>query len=151
VSSGANLRERIAYRDSAYELGYYEDLRWTERPETYVRRELGRVLFETLGLRRVLTGAAPTLDVELIAFDELRTRATRFAQVQLMVILYDDHGVIFEETQTTEAPVAGEAAKVENVIAAMATALCIASTDLALKVSKALASRELTTPTEPAP
>src|SRR5689334_18964534 len=32
VSSGPNLRDRIAFRDSAYELGYYENWRWTERP-----------------------------------------------------------------------------------------------------------------------
>ena len=44
VSSGPSLRERIAYRDAAYELGYYDDLRWTERPETYVRRGLGHAL-----------------------------------------------------------------------------------------------------------
>lgn len=151
VSSGPNLRERIAYRDSAYELGYYEDLRWTERPETYVRRELARSLFETHALRRVLTGVAPTLDVELIAFDELRTRTTRAARIQLKVILYDDNGVIFEETLTIDAPVTGEAPKIEDVIAAMATALDRASDELAGKVYKVLADRNLATPAEPVP
>jgi hypothetical protein len=70
VSSGPNLRERIAFRNAAYELGYYESWRWTERPEAFVRRELGRKLFEEHGLHRVFAGTAPTLDVEVIAFDE---------------------------------------------------------------------------------
>jgi hypothetical protein len=66
-----------------------------------------------------------------------------------MVVLYDDNGVILEETQTTEAPVVGEATKVENVIDAMATALYKATSDLALKVSIVLGARNLATPAEP--
>ncbi len=72
VTSGPNLRERIAYRDAAYELGYYDDARWSERPETFVRRELGRTLFEEHGFRRVFGGVSPTLDVEVISFDDMR-------------------------------------------------------------------------------
>lgn len=41
VSSGSNLRERIVFRSGAHEIGYYEDFRWTERPETYVRQVRG--------------------------------------------------------------------------------------------------------------
>lgn len=142
VSSGPNLRERIAYRSSAYELGYYEDLHWTERPEIYVRRELGRSLFETHGLRRVLTGAAPTLDVELIAFYEVRLRASRVARIQLKVILYEDEGVLFEDTLTIDRPVTGEKPTIEDVVAAMAMALDAASEQVALRVQQSLAARQ---------
>ena len=141
VSSGPNLRERIAYRNSAYELGYYEDLHWTERPEVYVRREFGRSLFETHALRRVLTGAAPTLDVELIAFDEVRLKASRVARIQLKVILYDDAGVIFEDTLTIDRPVTGENPTIEDVVAAMAIALDAASEQVALRVQQSLAAK----------
>jgi len=151
VSSGPNLRERIAYRNTAYELGYYEDLRWTERPETYVRRELGRSLFETQGMRRVLSGAAPTLDVEVITFDDLRLNSGRAVRVQLRVILYEDAGVIFEDTLTIDRPVLGEKPQIEAVIAAMATALDATADEVSRRVQKALASRQLTTATDSAP
>lgn len=138
VTSGANLRERIAYRDSAYELGYYEDLRWTERPETYVRRALGRSLFETHGLQRVLSGDAPTLDVEVIAFDELRLKTGRAARACLRVILYEDKGVLFEDTLTVDRPVAGGRPKIESIIEALATALDDAVDQVTVKVQQAL-------------
>lgn len=151
VSSGPNLRERIAYRDAAYELGYYDDLRWTERPEVYVRRELGRSLFEAHGLHRVLGGAAPTLDVEVIAFDDLRLKTGRAAQVQLKVILYEGTGVMFENTLTVDRPVTGDKPKIEDVIAALAAALDAAADEVALEVQNALAARLLATPTASAP
>jgi len=151
VTSGPNLRERIAYRNTAYELEYYEDLRWTERPETYVRRELGRSLFETQGMRRVLSGSAPTLDVEVIAFDELRLKSGRAVRVQLRAILYEDAGVIFEDTLTIDRQVLGETPKIEAVIAAMATALDATADQVALKVQKALAPRQITAPMAAAP
>jgi cholesterol transport system auxiliary component len=151
VSSGPNLRERIAYRDTAYELGYYEDLRWTERPETYIRRELGRSLFENHGLHRVLSGDAPTLDVEVIAFDELRLNTGRAARVELRAILYDDSGVLFEDTLTVDCPVAANKPKIEDVIAAMATALEAAADQVTFKVKQALTMRQVASSTDSAP
>ncbi|MBI5534121.1 MAG: membrane integrity-associated transporter subunit PqiC [Deltaproteobacteria bacterium] len=151
VSSGPNLRERIAYRDTAYELGYYEELRWTERPETFVRRELGRSLFEAHGMRRALDRAAPTLDVEVIAFDEIRLKTGRAVQVQMKVILYDDAGVVFEDTMTIERPVVGALPKIEDVVAAMATALDAATEQVSLKVQTALAARRPSTQTASSP
>jgi cholesterol transport system auxiliary component len=138
VLSGSNLRERIAYRNAAYELGYYENLRWTERPEAYVRRELGRSLFEEHGLHRVLSGVAPSLDVEVIAFDDVRLATGRAARIQLKIILFEDNGVILEETLSVDRPVAGEKAKIEDVIAAMASALEAAAELVTLKVQAAL-------------
>lgn len=139
VSSGPNLRERIAFRDAAYELGYYEAWRWTERPETFVRRELARTLFEEHGLRRVFGGAAPTLDVEVIAFDDLRLSTGRAARVQLKVILGADDGVIWEDTLTVDRPVSSDKPKIEDVVGAMAVALDAASEEVTMKVQSALA------------
>jgi ABC-type uncharacterized transport system auxiliary subunit len=141
VSSGPNLRERIAYRDAAYELGYYDDWRWTERPETFVRRALGRALFEAHGFRRVLGGSAPTLEVEVISFDDLRLPTGRAARVQLKVILFEDAGVVFEDTITVDRPVTANDPKIEDVVAAIAVALDIVSEQVAVRVGTELGKR----------
>jgi hypothetical protein len=147
VSSGSSLREKIAYRGATYELGYYDDLRWTERPETYVRRGLGQALFEERGLHRVLGGVAPTLDVVVIAFDELRLPTGRAVRIQLGLVLYEESGVLLEQTLTVERPVAGDKPKIEDVIAAMAIALDAASEQVTTKVATALADRRATATT----
>lgn len=147
VTSGANLRERIAYRDAAYERGYYEDFRWTERPETYVRRELGRSLFEGHGVHRALHGEAPTLDVEVVAFDELRLKTGRAARVELHVILHGNRGVLYEDTVTIERTAQGEKRSIEPVVAALAAALDAVADRVALRVHDALAEDRLHTGT----
>jgi cholesterol transport system auxiliary component len=141
ISSGSNLRERIAFRDAAYELGFYEELRWTERPETYVRRELGRTLFEEHGMHRVFNGMAPTVDVEVIAFDDLRLKTGRAARVQLKAMLSDATGVLWEDTLTVDRPVTTEKPKIEDVVAAMASALDAAAEQVTMKVQAALVAR----------
>ncbi|MDB4944621.1 MAG: hypothetical protein JWP97_4155 [Labilithrix sp.] len=134
VSSGGNLRERIAFRDDAYELGYYEDKRWTERPETFVRRELGRTLYEEHGFHRVLSGMAPTVEVEVIAFDDMRLKTGRAARVQLKVMVFEGNDVLFEDTVTADRPVSGDKPKIEDVVAAMSTALDAACEQIATRV-----------------
>jgi cholesterol transport system auxiliary component len=104
IGSASYLDERIAYRDTPYELGFYQERSWTEAPEGYLRRRLNRVLFEERGLRRVVGGAAPTLDVELTAFEEMRV-PQRVARVQLVVALRDARAVHWEETLTVDEPV----------------------------------------------
>lgn len=138
VSSGSNLRERIAYRTAANESAYYEDLRWTERPEVFVRRKLGQSLFEVHGFRRAITGEAPTLEVEVIGFEELRLTVGRKVQIQLLVTLYRDNGVVFERTFTVDRPVAGVHPKIEDVVFAMATALDVAVDQVALTARRVL-------------
>jgi cholesterol transport system auxiliary component len=151
VTSGANLRERIVYRASPHELGRYRDLRWTERPETYVRRELGRSLFEAHGMHRALDRFAPTLDVEVIAFDELRLDKGRSAQIKLRVILYSEDSVLFEDTLTIQRPVAGDAPGIEGVVGAMSFALEAAADQVALMVQKSLAAKGAATATASPP
>jgi cholesterol transport system auxiliary component len=146
VSSGPNLREHIAYRDAAYELGYYDELRWTERPEAYVRRAFGRALFEEHGLHRALGGTAPTLEIEVIAFDDLRLPTGRAARVQLRVMLYEDDGVLFEDTLTVDRAVSGDKPKIEDVVAAMASALDAAAEQITVKAERTLAARRPSAP-----
>jgi cholesterol transport system auxiliary component len=105
VTSASHLDERLVYRASDYELGYYQERRWTEAPEEYLERRLSRALFEERGLRRVVGGAAATLEVELVAFEEIRA-PKRLARVQVIVRLSDQRLVRWEETLTVDRPLA---------------------------------------------
>ena len=105
IDGSDHLEERIVFRDSEYELGYYAERRWTEAPEEYLKRRLSRVLFEERGLQRVVNGRAPTLEVQLTAFEEIR-KPKRVARVQVIVRLHDQRIVRWEETLTVNQPIA---------------------------------------------
>jgi cholesterol transport system auxiliary component len=105
IDGVSHLQERLVFRDSAYELGYYAERRWTEAPEQYLKRRLSRVLFEERGLRHVVSGPATTLAVQLTAFEEVRA-PKRLVHVQVTVSLYDQRVVRWEETLTVDMPVA---------------------------------------------
>ncbi len=104
VSSASHLDERIAYRVGGSEMGFYDDRRWTEIPEAYLRRALERDLFEERGLSRIVTGEGPTLDVELTAFEELRG-SPEAARVTLTFSLRDGRTSFIERTLDVEQPV----------------------------------------------
>lgn len=101
VSSASHLDERISYRVSAAEVGFYEDRRWTELPEAYLRRALEQELFEQRKLTRVVTGAAPVLDVELTAFEELRQKPAK-VRVTLTFSLRDERRSLLEHSLELE-------------------------------------------------
>ena len=103
VSAWAHLRERMVVRSSPQELSYLEDRRWTERPEVYLKAALERSLFEERGLVEALSGSAPTLEVELAAFEELPKHQVR---LQALMLLHDDRSGRMEETLTVEEAVA---------------------------------------------
>jgi cholesterol transport system auxiliary component len=105
IASTSDLDERLVYRDSEDEFGYYTERRWTEAPEHYLRRRLARVLFEERGVRQVVGGAATTLDVEILAFEEVRA-PKRAARMQVTMRLHDQRVVRWEETLTVVEPVA---------------------------------------------
>ncbi len=135
VSSSMHLREPIAHRDGPYEVNYYDDRRWTERPEVYVRRQLARALFEERGFRR--SDQAPELDVEVIAFEEVRTREVHAARIVVRAVLVGEQGELFEDTITAEERVA-RGASIEDVVAATARALDTVSDEIAKRVNTAL-------------
>ena len=122
VRSGLHLRDKIAYRDSSFELGYYEDRRWTERPEVFVRRDLARTLFEERGLERAFGGPVRVLDVEVLAFEEIRGPAPA-ARVSLRMVLHDHRRAVLERTITVDRPVTGADRSAASVVQAMALAL----------------------------
>ena len=140
VSSGINLREKIAYRDAAFEVGFYDDKRWTERPEVYVRRELARTLYEERGMRRALAGQAPVLEVEVVSFEELR-RPSRAARVQLRILVHDDRDALLEKTITVDRPVPAGSKGFDGLVQAMAEALDAATEQVANEVSSVVSAR----------
>jgi cholesterol transport system auxiliary component len=139
VTSGAHLRERIAYRDRAFEVGYYDDKRWTERPEAYVRRELARRLFEERGFRRAVGGQAPILDVEVLSFEEIRG-AVHAARIQLRAVLHDDRTALVERTVNVERAIPPGASDIDGLVFAMSQALQAAAEDVAALTAAAAAS-----------
>lgn len=147
VSAASYLDERMVFRDSAFELGYYQEKRWTEAPEEYLRRRLERALFEERGLRHVVGGAAPTLEVELTAFEEIR-KPKRIARVQVSVRLQDARLVRWEATLTVDQPVAEASndAVADEMVEAVGVALVNVVNQIAERVTK-----DLLAPPAPAP
>jgi len=103
VDAAAYIEERISYRVSANEVAYRADQRWTESPDAYVRRALSRELFEQRGFRRVVSGSAPTLELELTSFDELTYGEPR-ARIALHLSLQDERRSLIECDVVAEEP-----------------------------------------------
>ena len=122
VRASTHLRERIAFRASANELGFYEGLRWTERPESYLRRALSSSLFEQRGLEPVLAGPGATLEVELIAFEEARS-PERVARLQAVYLLYGGGLPSIERTITVERAIERTEDPTLGVVQALSAAL----------------------------
>ncbi len=124
VEAASHLEERMAYRVHASEFGYSDDRRWRERPEDSLRRALEGELFERLRIRRVLSGAATTLDVDLTAFEEVRGPTPR-VRLALAFRLHDDREVSLERTLVVERPLVadGDADHAQRVASALGSAL----------------------------
>ncbi|HYQ15004.1 MAG TPA: ABC-type transport auxiliary lipoprotein family protein [Polyangiaceae bacterium] len=149
ISSASHLDERISYRVNAAEVGFYEDRRWTELPEAYLRRALEKQLFEQQGLTRVVTGMAPVLDVELTAFEELRQKPSK-VRVTLTFSLRDERRSLLERTLDLEAPVdeSSQLDAPESVAQTLANTLSRAVEAVGSEVVKRLA--QTPPPVEPA-
>jgi cholesterol transport system auxiliary component len=147
INGASHLDERLIFRDSDYELGYYEERRWTEEPAEYLRRRLARVLFEERGLRHVVGGFAPTLEVELTSFEEIRS-PKRMARVQVAVRLQDARIVRWEETMTVDQPITSN--DKGDLADAMVAALGVALSTTVDKIAERVVS-DLTAPPPPAP
>jgi cholesterol transport system auxiliary component len=141
VEAASHLEERMSYRVNASELGYYEERRWTERPDEYLRRALERELFERRHLRRVVSGAGTTLDVELTAFEELRGPAPR-VRLALRFTLHDDRQSTLEKSLVVERAL-GQSTETEHaqlIASALGAALTVAVSEVGDDVARELAA-----------
>jgi ABC-type uncharacterized transport system auxiliary subunit len=141
VEAWSHLRERMVMRSSARELRFYEDRRWIERPEIYLRRALARTLFEERGVVEALSSRAVTLEVELIAFEELEQ--PHEARMQARLVLWNDRVALLAETITVSQPVAAgpEADPARAVVDALSLALRAGVTRIADLVVAKLAEQ----------
>lgn len=134
VRSSSFLRNRIVYRQTNDALGEYERWRWTEYPEVYVRRSLAHSLFDDGRFVQSLGRDVPTLDVELIAFEEVRRNGARAARVQLAYRLHVDDRVLASDTVTVERPAPTEGG-IPPVVEALERALDQATSRIAAAVA----------------
>ncbi len=136
ISAGAHLRSRIAYRASPVEIEFYETRRWTEPPEDFARRALERALVEQGVL--VTGGTALQLEVELIAFEEVRGPKLG-GRVVLRYMLIDNRTVIREGVIEAVRPANGD---FNTLVVAIGKALDDASESVVSEVvSEAVSSK----------
>jgi cholesterol transport system auxiliary component len=122
ITAASHLRERIVFRDSKYELNFYEGRRWSENPDAFLRRALAKSLFEERGLRRIISGRGPTLEVELTEFAEMK-RSPPVARVAATYVLFDDRAVRREASLAIELPIAGGKDPAEALVGALSQTL----------------------------
>lgn len=144
IRSAGDLRLPILHRDSPVELTPYETLRWTEQPEAYVRRAVKRALFDERPIEQVVSGPAPTLEVEVIGFEEVTYRQA--ARVELRYELDDERTAIARGTVAVERR--ARSPKIEAVVEAMRGALDEAAGELGDRVEAALRTRAGPAPDE---
>ena len=106
VRSSSYRRDRIVWRASEFELGLYEDRRWTDLPSHYVERALARELYERRGISRPGAQPAATLLADVVAFDDV-IAPTREAYVAIFVTLVaPDQRQLLAREFTARSPIA---------------------------------------------
>jgi cholesterol transport system auxiliary component len=139
VEAASYLEQRISYRLRPSELAYYEDRRWTEAPEHYLRRALAHEFFERRHLRRIISGRGATLDVELTAFEELRGPPAK-VRLALRYTVHEHGHSSLERSLVVERPLSGtnEQDPARQIAAALAVALTEAVSKLSEEVTSTL-------------
>lgn len=137
VSASAHLRKYIVVRPTPVEIEIHEDRWWAEAPEEYLRRALVDALFVHDDLEQSLSGASPTLDVELLAFEEIVVAKSRKARVSIRFALHDERRVLLAETVTVDRPLEPQANMVD-LTTEIAHALLASTDEIAGRTAKRL-------------
>lgn len=114
IWSSSHLRYAIAQRNSPVELTLYDFDRWTDTPDVFVKRSLERALFQVRPIEQVTSGIAVSLDVDVIAFEEVKSPPG--GRVQLRYSLRNERSVIAADTVTVVRKARG-AALADTVVA----------------------------------
>lgn len=139
VTSSDFLRNPIVFRTSSHEVGTYETQRWTEYPETYLRRALVHSLFETGAFVEGLGSRGPIVDVELVAFEEVIRGGAHAGRVQISYRLHDGTTVLAAGLITVERAAAGS--EMPAVVDAISRSLKEAATRLSAVVQASFSQR----------
>ncbi len=143
ITASAHLRYRIAHRTSPVEVALYETLRWTDHPDSYVRRALERELFGRAGLSQSLYSSELTLDVDVLGFEQLDTPQPA-GRVQLAFRLRDDRAVIASGVLTATQP--SRSPKIDDVVIAIGEATSAAVADVSSRVAPVVRARASCSP-----
>lgn len=113
VHAAAHLGDRLVWRASDVEVGYYEDRRWSEPPAAVLARALERELFQVRGLSRSESGLAPAVDLELTELEIVlpggRPDGRREVRAALTVRLTaTDQTSLLDRSLEARGPVAGD-------------------------------------------
>jgi uncharacterized lipoprotein YmbA len=130
----STVHTKIVHRDSATEVGMYDTLRWADEPEVFVREALRRALFDR-GALRESDDDLPTLDVDVLAFEEVRHGSARSGRVQLRWRLHDDKGYS-DGLVTSEVP--AKSSTIDAIVEAISDALAESTEHLASEVATRL-------------
>jgi uncharacterized lipoprotein YmbA len=140
VGAGPFLRERIVWRASAVEYGMYEQWRWREVPASYVERALRSALRRSGDVRFSDDPRVPSLQVEVIAFDDVLAPA-HAAVVEVAVSLRDKSGLLLlDRSFSAEAPIVGD--DPGTMVRAIGGALDVVATNMAQAISRAVVTRK---------
>ena len=121
VRAAGYIGEQVTWRGSDVQHGLYEQRRWTDVPTRYLERAMDVALDRTVGVRRVESGRVPTLDLDLVSFDEVLA-PTHEADVQVVAVLRDaKQDTLFQRTFGARRPIAD--ADPDSVARAMGAAL----------------------------
>ncbi len=133
VQAARHLGAPLVWREEGSpDVGFHPGDRWTEDPDERVQAAVERELFESGAFRRS-RGRAPSLEIRLDAFEEVRSPAGSRARVEGVVRLLDSQGAaLLEERIREEEPLGAPGP------AGLARALGPALSRFALRVREAV-------------
>jgi hypothetical protein len=102
ISASAHLRKYLVSRPTAVELKMDSALWWAEAPEDYLQRAVIDALFVENPVEQSLSGDSPTLDSELLAFEEVTENKKPKARVSIRFALHDQIRVLLAGTVTVD-------------------------------------------------
>jgi ABC-type uncharacterized transport system auxiliary subunit len=138
VSAVRAIDRRFASRESTHELRYHDGLRFTDQPEKFLARDLGQNLFERARVTRVVSGLAPTLEVQLTAFEQLPE--AHKVHVAALALMHDDRVQFWQREFTGELPI-GHGDSAEAVADALSKALAQVAAQITEETLRALSAR----------
>lgn len=134
IEAAEHLGERIVWRRSEVEFGFYDQERWTEPPARFLELAVARELFAKRGLRHAERGA-PELQLRLLAMEEILLPQHK-ARVRVWLRLVDPlREAQLERWVEAEVPVAAEEAP------AVARAIGLALDEVVREIADAVTAK----------
>jgi uncharacterized lipoprotein YmbA len=135
VDGAPFLGERVVWRSSALEYGFYEQRRWHELPASYVERALLAAFRKSARVRVAEDMHVPSLRIVVSAFDDVLA-PKHVASVEATASLRDVHGeLLLERPFAAEVAIGGD--DPATMAMAMGGALDMVATQIADAVADA--------------